>query len=201
MPIFRGKPDLLRGFREGDRSALELVYRAYVDKVTGIVRFGFRLPESAVVAAGLRGNASEVADVVQEIFVKAFGRAARASFDGLREYGPYLYAIARNVLADWSRRAGRELPTLASELERASDESWVPSDEELGPWADPSTLARVRGYLEGLDAELRRVHETRYVAGLSQREAADQLGVGRQTLRTLEGRLRSGLRRALGSKG
>ena len=196
MPIFRGKPDLLRGFRAGDRPALETVYRAYVDRVTGIVRFGFRLP-AGTMAPGLRVNAGEVADVVQEIFLKAFAARARESFDGIRDYGPYLYTIARNVLADWARRSGRELPTANLELRADQGEGWVPGDEELGPWADDETVALVRRYVEGLEPELKRVHQARFGEGLSQRDAADRLGVGRQTLRTLEGRLREGLKREL----
>lgn len=194
MTIFRGKPDLLRAFREGDRPAIETVYRAYVDRVTNIVRFGFRLPAGGM-APGLRVNAAEVADVVQEIFLKAFAVSARASFDGIREYGPYLYAISRNVLADWARRSGREPPTITTEVQQAEAEA--PGDDELDPWADGETVALVRRYLEGLEPQLRQVHEARFVNGLSQRDAADQLGVGRQTLRTLEGRLRDGLRREL----
>jgi len=197
MPIFRGKPDLLRGFRTGDRAALETVYRTYVDRVTNIVRFGFKTPGGDTRVAGLRVDAAETADLVQEIFVKAFGARGRDGFDGLRDYGPYLYAIARNVLADWGRRAGRELPTEMSKLQQAGDQAWVPDEDDVGPWADAGTIALVRRYLEGLDGELRRIHRARFVTGLSQRDAADQLGIGRQTLRTLEGRLRDGLKRAL----
>jgi RNA polymerase sigma factor (sigma-70 family) len=197
MPIFRGKPELLRGFRAGDRAALEIVYRAYVDKVTKVIRFGFKLREGDASIPGLRVNPVETADLVQEIFVKAFAVPAREAFDGLREYGPYLYAVARNVLADWGRRSGRELPTETDRLQQAGDDAWVPDDDELGPWADPDTIALVRRYLDGLDPELQRVHQARFVTGLSQRDAADQLGIGRQTLRTLEGRLRAGLEREL----
>jgi RNA polymerase sigma factor (sigma-70 family) len=194
MPIFRGKPDLLRGFRAGDRAAIETIYRAYVDKVTNIVRFGFRLPGGGS-APGLRVNAAEIADVVQEIFLKAFAESARASFDGIREYGPYLYAISRNVLADWSRRSGRELPAHPALLQEAEAEA--PTDDDVGPWGDPETVALARRYVDGLEPQLKQVHQARFVTGLSQRDAADQLGVGRQTLRTLEGRLRDGLRKEL----
>ena len=117
-------------------------------------------------------------------------------FDGLRDYGPYLNTIARNVVADWWRRAGREVPTEGHLLQEAGDEAWVPSEEEAGPWADPGTIAVVQRYVAGLDAELRRIHQARFVSGLSQRDAARELGIGRQTLRTLEGRLRAGLARA-----
>jgi ABC-type Fe3+ transport system permease subunit len=39
--------------------------------------------------------AADVEDLVQEIFVKAFSDKARLSFDGLRDYGPFLFTIAR----------------------------------------------------------------------------------------------------------
>jgi RNA polymerase sigma-70 factor, ECF subfamily len=201
MPIFRGKPDLLRGFRAGERAALETIYRAHVDKVTSIIRFGFQPRDGQSSVPGLRVHAAETADLVQEVFAKAFTAPARRSFDGLREYGPYLYAIARNVLADWGRRAGRELPTEQRRLQQEAEDSWVPGDDELVPWADAGTIALVSRYLDGLDDDLRRVHRARFVEGLSQRDAADRLGVGRQALRTLEGRLRDGLRRALERRG
>src|SRR5262245_53705930 len=119
MPIFRGQPELLRRFREGEREALERVYRTYVDKITNIVRFGFRLADGSGVVSGLGEQGADVADAVQEIFAKSFTEPARRSYDGLREYGPYLYAIARNVIVDRARRVGRELPTPWRELDRA----------------------------------------------------------------------------------
>ena len=48
--------------------------------------------------------------------------------------------------------------------------------------------------MAGLADDLKRLHQARYVEGLSQREAAERLGISRQTLRTLEGKLRDGLR-------
>ena len=65
------------------------------------------------------------------------------------------------------------------------------------PWADPAVMAVVEVYLAGLEGDLRDVHEVRYVRGLPQREAAAQLGISRQQLRTREARLRDGLREAL----
>jgi RNA polymerase sigma-70 factor (ECF subfamily) len=194
MTVFRGQAELLARFRAGDPSALERVYRTYVDRIGGIVRFGFRLPSQGVTVRGVAETAHDVADLVQEVFVKAFSPAARRAFDGLRDYAPFLFAIARNVVVDWARRRGREIPTAWTELERA-DELEERSDEPA--WADEATMAIVQSYVDGLDSELLRVHEVRYRDGLSQRDAADKLGIGRQRLRTLEARLRDGLRREL----
>ena len=52
-------------------------------------------------------------------------------------------------------------------------------------------------YLGALDDSLKRLHQVRYVEGLPQREAAERLGISRQTLRTLEQKLREGLRAKL----
>jgi RNA polymerase sigma-70 factor (ECF subfamily) len=196
MPIFRGQPRLLQRFREGERGALEVVYGAYVDKVTNIARFGFRSAQSGLAVPGLAQRPDEVADLVQEVFLKAFAPKARRSFDGDRTYGPYLYAIARNVAIDWARRRGRELPTPWSDLaESAAD--LEPEEAGDAPWADEATMALVVRYLASLDDELKSVHSARYEEGLSQREAAERLKIGRQVLRTREARLREGLRREL----
>ena len=196
MPLFRGKVELLTRFRRGDRDALEEVYLAYVDKVSKIVRCGFRLRQGGATVPGLGWRADEVADIVQEVFARSFSRSARASYDGRRDYGPYLYAVARNVLTDRARRLGRELPMPWSELMRVREEDLAANEEE-SEWADAAAVAAVRDYLEGLDDSLKQLHEVRYVQGLSQRDAAERLGITRQTLRTLEGRLRDGLRHRL----
>jgi RNA polymerase sigma-70 factor, ECF subfamily len=196
MPIFRGNPELLRRFRDGDRDALETVYRAYVDKIANVVRFGFRLPGGAGSVSGLGFSADETADLVQEVFARSFAAGARAAYDGVREYGAYLYAIARNAVVDRARRTRRELPTSWRELERFRDEELEPNDAR-SPWSDEETIAVVRDYLAALSDDLKRVHQARYVEGASQREAADRLGISRQNLRTLEGKLRDGLRAKL----
>src|SRR5262252_5101847 len=108
MTVFRGRADLLARFRAGDREALETVYRAYVDKVSEIVANGFRIAATGSAVPGLGRRPADLADAVQEIFLKAFSRNARTAFDGSREFGPYLATIARNVLTDRARRSGRE---------------------------------------------------------------------------------------------
>ena len=195
-PSSAGKPSSCLAFAEGIGEALEEVYLAYVDKVSKIVRFGFRLPQGGAVVPGLGWRADEVADIVQEVFARSFSHSARASYDGERDFAPYLYAVARNVLADRARRVGRELPTAWSELLRVREEDLTGNEDESA-WADGATIAAVRGYIEELDDSLKQLHEVRYVEGLSQREAAEKLGISRQTLRTLEGRLRDGLRQRL----
>jgi RNA polymerase sigma factor (sigma-70 family) len=196
MTIFLNDRDLLRDFREGHRWALERVYWAYIDKVERIVRFGFVRGDS-VLLSGVGNAPVELRDLVHEVFIKTFAPDARRSYDGIRPFAPYLYAVARNVLADWGRRVGREVPTESPVIEAALE---VAEPEDPPAYADERTIAIVERFIRELPDDLRALHEQRSIAGLSQREAADALGITRQVLRTMETRLRDMLRERLASE-
>jgi RNA polymerase sigma-70 factor (ECF subfamily) len=184
---------LLRSFRRGDPDALEAVYRLHVGEVEIWVRRG-------LLRLG-RLNASDLADLVQDIFMRAFSDSARASYDGLREYVPFLMTLARNLFIDWARRAGREIPGsdfLEGHLERGDQPA---ADASEGAPFEPSLVALANAYVEGLPEELRRVHHQRFVLATPQRQAAEALGISRQSLRTLEKKLIVGLRRQLRQAG
>jgi RNA polymerase sigma factor (sigma-70 family) len=138
--------------------------------------------------------AGDVADVVQEAFAKAFAPDARRRFDGERTFAPYLLQIARNVGIDHLRAKRRNVPIDVDQLaERLSFDARV-DDHQADDWADPAMVALIDGYVASLDDDERRIHNALYVQGLSQREAAGQLGLGRQVIRTVEAKLRAGLR-------
>jgi len=191
---FEANRERLDGFRRGDRSALEQVYWFYVDRVERLVRRCL-----ASVGGSLPGAATNVEDLVQDVFARAFGRAARESYDGLRDYGPYLFTVARNAVADALRLGRREvLADLDMIAEAATNEDGGGAgDSEDAQWADPAVMAVVRAYLAGLPSDLRRLHHQRYVLGLSQDGAAAALGTSRQRVRTLEKKLQRGLIRQL----
>lgn len=179
MPYLRQKAALLTAFRAGDPEAMAEVYWAYVSRVESFVR---KFAEPV-----------DVPDLVQEAFVRALAETSRRAYDGVRDYGPYLVAVARNLVIDRARIRGRELPTDSDELAEHPAED----DGDAPPWAEPATVKVVEAYLAGLPAPLRAVHDARYVRGLSQRSAAEVIGISRQQLRTQEARLRGGLAEAL----
>lgn len=198
MPIFRANRILLDEFREGKPDALGAVYWEYVRKIERLLRQGFTVRNGAplgqqIVGACVRPH--DLADLVQEVFLRAFSERARRAYDSHRDYGPYLYTIARNVLVDWARKQGREIPASLIALDAVVDTTEAAAD--VAPWATPATMRLVEAYLAALPKDLYRVHELRYEQGLSQEKAAEAMGVGRQTLRTLEVRLRDGLALAL----
>jgi RNA polymerase sigma-70 factor (ECF subfamily) len=191
--VFAGKPNLLVLFRQGDSGALETVYWAYVDQVTRIVQ---AVLKSYATASGdrIRFRATELGDLVQEVFVRAFSPEGRQRYDGQRPYGPYLGQIARHVATDHWRAVRRQVPLDVAPL---LDALSLEADDTQGAaacWADPATIVVVERYLASLESDVRRVHEALYVQGLSQRDAAAALGLGRQAVRGIEARLRAGLR-------
>jgi len=188
-PLFKFaySPEFVQGFRSGDRDVLERIYVAYVDEVAGIVRG--RLART--MGAGL---AAEMEDLVHEVFARAFSRSARGSFDGTGEYGAYLAAIARNLVATWARRRRREPVPHDPDAELQIAE---PEPDSAPGWADAETMAVVERYLRALPVELQQVHEQRYERRLSQEVVCQALGLSRQQLRTREKHLRDGLQREL----
>jgi len=189
--LFREHPELLVAFREGKREALERVYRAYSHSI-----------ERYLLALGRPGGAAEVlhasavADLVQDVFIRAFSADARRSYDGLRDYGGYLSGIARNCFIDALRARSREVLVDPADISFDIDDAPEPED-----WCDPRTLAVLESYLGGLAPVLHGVYQERFAHGRSQEETSATLGISRRTVRTCEKELRRGLRKALARAG
>jgi RNA polymerase sigma-70 factor (ECF subfamily) len=188
MSLFHEHPDLLETFFEGRRETFDEVYRIYRAPVgTYLSMLSTRVPLNA-------SRAFAVADLRQEVFLRAFSPRARAAYDPTRRYAPYLMRIARNCFIDEARLRRREALLLEEGVpssrfgEGASDprEAW-----------DPHIEATVQSYLAGLPPRLRAVYEQRYVYGESQEIACVALGLSRRKLRTAEEHLKHGLRKEL----
>jgi RNA polymerase sigma factor (sigma-70 family) len=189
--------DLLERFRAGDEEALETIYRACIDRVTRIADAVLRACATSK-ARGKGEVATAVADIVQEVFVKAFAPDARARFDAAKPFEPYLAQITRNVAIDHWRQMRRYVPC---DIDRLIDKLAMETDNDddsgADEWSDDATVALVSRYLASLNEKARRVHDALYVKGMTQQGAADLLGLGRQGIRTAEAKLRSGLREEL----
>jgi RNA polymerase sigma factor (sigma-70 family) len=185
----------LERFRAGEPDALRAIYWKYVRKVERLLSVGFEVRGRGTRVSGVCNKPDDLADLVQEVFMRAFSEKGRRAYDGLRDYGPYLYAIARNALVDWVRSRIREVPVPWAELQAAIDAT--PVTEDPAPWEKPATMRVVDEYLARLPEQLCVVHRLRHQECLSQDETALHIGVSRQTLRTLEHRLQDGLEAAL----
>ncbi|WAS95824.1 RNA polymerase sigma factor [Nannocystis punicea] len=204
-PAPNGWPwSLLRGFRGGDRDALTEVYRLHAAEVACFLRQGFRFRAGDAVHRFVGfGRASELHDALQETFRRAFEPRARSGYDGLRPYGPYLRAIARNIVLAGFRGQQARFPRVGGDavaLLEVEDTSPGPGDPEAELHA-AQVQRLVAAFLEGLAADERELLRLRFTEGLSQREVAERLGVGRQVVRSREDRLRARLLEHLDRRG
>jgi RNA polymerase sigma-70 factor, ECF subfamily len=154
----------------GDSDAFGDLYQRYARAVLGL----------ALRRLGDRGRAE---DAVQEAFTSVW-RAAGSYKPDRGPVAPWLYAVARNAIADRGR-ARTETPV--EPTDSASDD---PGPPEL---AEQSWLSyRVHRAMQDLPETERTVLELAYWSGLSQSEISEFLSIPLGTVKT---RTRSGLRR------
>ena len=196
---------VLRGFREGRQEALHEVYRMHAEEVARQLRYGFSFTSSGRAHRFVGyGSAFELHDVLHETFLRAFEPSARMRYDGIRPYGPYLKAIARNIVLRGFRAREVLFPSIGDETEgldsaQLLDEPSRDSPEQLVAREEVRQL--VQEFLETLAPEDRTLLRLRFMQGLSQRDAAEQMGLGRQRVRGREEKLRKQLVRFLARRG
>jgi RNA polymerase sigma-70 factor (ECF subfamily) len=193
---------LLDGFRRGERAALERVYRAHVDEVIRLFRHGFVSGEARV--QGL-ADLDACLDLTQDVFIRAFSPRARAGYDGLRPYGPYLARIAKNLWIDRLRASGREVSLAAAAVDDGpAPEDHIGISEAPEPEVDLDRRRldeATRAFLATQSEELQTFVRLRFVEERSQYEVLEAMKVTRRRVRTLEKQALSGLRAFLADRG
>jgi RNA polymerase sigma-70 factor (ECF subfamily) len=195
LPPFEKDRALLAAFRVGRADVLARTYHALVDDVFRVVALGFVTRNGSIRP---ERDPDEQRAVVQEVFVRAFAERARLAYDGLRPYRPYLLTIAKNVMIDRARSRSSELAR-TSELDVDAiidSDAAIPGEVEETAEQQQQRAAAAT-YVAGLDEELRAFVQLRFDRELSQIDVAEQLGVTRRRVRTLERRVLTGLRKFL----
>lgn len=136
-------------------------YRLLLDSVASDLRSFFRRRVR---------DAQEVEDHVQETLMTV--HRARHTYDPARPFEPWLYAIARNTLADAFRRDRRR-----AERHAADDDLLTIAA------APPSHESGVDAIFDGLPEGQREALEMVKIKGLSIEQAAAQAGVSQGAMR------------------
>jgi RNA polymerase sigma factor (sigma-70 family) len=168
--------DLVRLARDGDLVA----FRLLVERHQPMVRAR---------AAGLSANASDVDDIMQEAFLRAF-----IALDRLREpdrFAGWLAGIVLNVCRGLRRRAPVTLLPDSPEPPPASAFPVQPASANGQPSADDLDRAdALREAMATLPAGQRRAVFLHYYAGLPAGQIGDQAGAARVSLHKARRRLR-----------
>ncbi|RPH79094.1 MAG: sigma-70 family RNA polymerase sigma factor [Candidatus Rokuibacteriota bacterium] len=179
--------------RAGDGTALEPLMERFASRV-------YR------VAHGVTGNAADAEEVVQDVFLTLFRKAA--SFEGRAALGTWLYRIAVNTALN-KRRGKRSqveepledhLPQYTADGHREGDRSFLLADWSQMP--DEVLLSRegrgiVRAAVECLPAHYRVVLVLRDVEELSSEEVAEIVGDSIASVKSRLHRARMALREQL----
>jgi RNA polymerase sigma factor (sigma-70 family) len=198
LTIFTNNRALLDRFRRGERSALSEVYYRYVDEVATLARRGFTIESIGHVYVRGTGRDGE-RELVQETFAKAFSEKARAAFDGLSPYRPYLLRITKNLMIDRfradKRQAGVELDAVNV------DEGQLAEPEQPPDLHWKKLHAAASEFIATLDPESRQLVTLRFDDELSQDDVAAKLGCSRRRVRTVEEKVQAELRSWLKKRG
>jgi RNA polymerase sigma factor (sigma-70 family) len=205
---FKEDPDLLEGFRKGVPSALDRVYRAFAKPLRNFVVRGFSF-KSGSRDLYFRGAwpDSDLDDIVQETFRRAFGERARQSFDGIRPYKNYLFTIARNAVINDLTARNRQIPVGDALLgdgykeDMTPLEAWIQAHRcQLDPNEGCSShdqlenlevYGLVEAFIASLDSSAARFFQLRFLAHLSQEKTAKKMDWNRAKVRKLEAKLRT----------
>lgn len=140
-----------------------------------------------VVCLGIVKNREAAEDVLQEVYLKVWNRAA--GYDASRGSAwPWLATIARNASIDWARsRSRRELdgPKYLITQEEGIEE---PVDERLAHEQEGERAVREIGHL---DEEAAQCVHAAFIEGLSYSQVAEREGL---PLGTVKSRIRRALR-------
>ncbi len=122
---------------------------------------------------------SDVADGIQETYARLLSLPDR-ELNGIRSPHAFLFAAARNVALEWSRRERHIFRELLPEMGATSVLDESPSAyEQLSAREELELLARA---IERLPARCREVLTLRKLYGLSQKEIAARLGITENTV-------------------
>ena len=168
-----GDDVLLRAVAQGDRAALEALYRRHAPWLT--VRLSRRCADPGLVE-----------EVVQDTFVAVWRGAGR--YRGAGEVSAWIWGIGIHRLIDRLRRKPAAVLHADDGVVVSSAEDQVLLGVEHGDLGDA---------LQRLSPELRAVVQATVLDGLTTKEAATLLGIPQGTVKTRAARARRELRGAL----
>ncbi len=168
-----GDDALLRAVAQGDRQALEALYRRHAPWL--VLRLTRRCADPGLLE-----------EVVQDTFVAVWRGAGR--YRGTGEVPAWIWGIGIRRLIDRLRRKPAAVVRPIDELVVVSAEDQVLLGIEHGD---------LGAALSGLSPELRAVVQATVLDGLTTKEAATLLGIPQGTVKTRAARARRELREAL----
>lgn len=175
---------LMRSAQDGDAAA----YRRLLHEITPRLRRAIRRRRNFL-------QPCDIEDLVQEVLLSL--HAVRATYDPNRPFLPWLFAIARNRMADDARRHARRAAneTAAGDLAATFSVDETNMDDAYG---DPEALKRA---VDGLPRGQREAIRMLKLGEMSLKEAAAVSGTGVGALKVAVHRGMNALRKTMRAEG
>lgn len=177
---------LVARVQKGDKRAFDLLVRKYQHKIAKLVMRYIR-------------DRSEVEDVTQEAFIKAY--RAISSFRGESAFYTWLYRIAINTAKNYLVAQGRRVPTTDVEAEEAEQIFEAPALREVATPESVTLTDEIAGTvaraMKNLPEDLRTAITLREIDGLSYEEIANVMDCPIGTVRSRIFRAREAIDREL----
>lgn len=184
MPRLVDDPQLRQAFRAGDKQALTTVYREYARPLHALLRRGFTFSSDGRTVTFAGFGLADSENAMQEVFARAFAEAARNAYDGLRPYRNYLFAIARNYVADeFRKKRGRVFVAVEDAEPAHEDTTDMPLDHR-------DLQTQVEAFIAELETHERGVFAARFERGTSITLAAQELGMSEHHIKVTERTIR-----------
>lgn len=180
----RAHAELMEAAQRGDTRAYAQLLRDITPRLRRIIRNQRRFL-----------GPDDIEDIVQDVLLSL--HSVRATYDPERPFMPWLFAIARNRLADAARRhARRGVHEIAAEAVPVTffEEAANIEDEE---YRDPEELRRA---IQALPAGQREAIEMLKIRGMSLKEASAAKGISISALKVSVHRATIALRKTLMKK-
>ena len=172
-----GEAELIQRAKKGDPAAFAEIYDQCQPAVYRYVFYQV-------------GDAATAEDLTSEVFVRLVEKVDRFTYRG-RPLLAWLYTIARNLVTDHHRRAGRSLLIPADEWPMADAGTTEAAVEDL------VTQRQLAAAVAHLTEEQRQVILMRFIEGLDNAMVAQVLGKSVGAVKALQYRALAALRRVL----
>jgi len=205
----------LAAYRRGDADALDRIVRTYGPELREILTKGLVTRQDERRARYRPADEDEMAEITNEVFLRAISERTRQNYEGVAPFFPYLARICRNVVVDRFHRAQRERRMFESDQVMTASGEWSRADRTAASASGPVALGRspersatrramaaaLAEFLADLTDEERALLRVYYDDDASQRQAAEQLGMNRNRVRAVISKLRTRMLRHLEAEG
>lgn len=189
-------PELLKSYRNGDKSAFLILYNKHSSPLRKFLQGGFSFSSQGRICR-FRGLdiSMDVESIVQETFARAFVSTTRKNYDGTRPFQTYLFSIAKNLVLRECHHRERLISVehVEDTMRTVAHPICARNGSNLSPEAHVQNMqlqAITDGFINTLNDEEKLFFSLRFAMGQTQDGTAQSMKTTRARIKLLEKNMR-----------